>query len=452
MESTFDLSEKEKWNLVLQKIKADSMPAIYSTWIKPLRFISADEQNKEIRLTTNSTLSIGILRNRYMPIIKQAVLEVYGFDMEIIVSQGYEPENGGESEKQSDLPYQFEENALNPRYNFDTFVVGSNNELAYAACRAVAKGPASVNSNPLFIYGNSGLGKTHLMNAIGHYVQQNDPARRVLYLSSETFTNELVNALQSHEMDRFREKYRNIDILMIDDIQFIEKKESTQTELFHTFNTLYETNRQIVFTSDRPPKDISTIDQRLKSRFEWGLSVDIQPPDFETRVAILKNKAEMEDIEVNDEMLEIFYFIAEKITTNIRELEGALNTVIAHANLTNKPLTRKMAGEVLKGVFNTKNRTVDIPLIKNTVCAYYNINVQDMDSSKRTKNLAHPRQIAMYLCRELTDTSLPKIGKNFGNRDHTTVIHACEKISKEIKTDEELKKDIEKLKSSIMDI
>ena len=424
MESTFDLSEKEKWNLVLQKIKADSMPAIYSTWIKPLRFISADEQNKEIRLTTNSTLSIGILRNRYMPIIKQAVLEVYGFDMEIIVSQGYEPENGGESEKQSDLPYQFEENALNPRYNFDTFVVGSNNELAYAACRAVAKGPASVNSNPLFIYGNSGLGKTHLMNAIGHYVQQNDPARRVLYLSSETFTNELVNALQSHEMDRFREKYRNIDILMIDDIQFIEKKESTQTELFHTFNTLYETNRQIVFTSDRPPKDISTIDQRLKSRFEWGLSVDIQPPDF----------------------------IAEKITTNIRELEGALNTVIAHANLTNKPLTRKMAGEVLKGVFNTKDRTVDIPLIKNTVCAYYNINVQDMDSSKRTKNLAHPRQIAMYLCRELTDTSLPKIGKNFGNRDHTTVIHACEKISKEIKTDEELKKDIEKLKSSIMDI
>ena len=452
MESTFDLSEKEKWNLVLQKIKADSMPAIYSTWIKPLRFISADEQNKEIRLTTNSTLSIGILRNRYMPIIKQAVLEVYGFDMEIIVSQGYEPENGGESEKQSDLPYQFEENALNPRYNFDTFVVGSNNELAYAACRAVAKGPASVNSNPLFIYGNSGLGKTHLMNAIGHYVQQNDPARRVLYLSSETFTNELVNALQSHEMDRFREKYRNIDILMIDDIQFIEKKESTQTELFHTFNTLYETNRQIVFTSDRPPKDISTIDQRLKSRFEWGLSVDIQPPDFETRVAILKNKAEMEDIEVNDEMLEIFYFIAEKITTNIRELEGALNTVIAHANLTNKPLTRKMAGEVLKGVFNTKDRTVDIPLIKNTVCAYSNINVQDMDSSKRTKNLAHPRQIAMYLCRELTDTSLPKIGKNFGNRDHTTVIHACEKISKEIKTDEELKKDIEKLKSSIMDI
>jgi chromosomal replication initiator protein len=315
---------------------------------------------------------------------------------------------------------------------------------------AVAKSLATV-YNPLFLYGNSGLGKTHLMHAIGHYVLQNNPGKRVLCVSSEMFTNELVNAIQNKKMDEFRQKYRNIDILMIDDIQFIEKKDRTQEELFHTFNTLYENNKQIVLSSDRPPKEIETIDKRLQSRFEWGLPVDIQSPDFETRVAILKNKAEMEDIQVNEELIEIFYVIADKITSNIRELEGALNRVIAHANLMNKPLSKDTAKEVLTDVFDTSNRQVDPPLIKNTVCAYFGINVQDIDSAKRTKNLAHPRQIAMYLCRELTELSLPKIGENFGNRDHTTVMHACEKITKEMKSDEELRKLISELKSNILD-
>ena len=262
-----------------------------------------------------------------------------------------------------------------------------------------------MNSNPLFIYGSSGLGKTHLISAIGNHILENNPSRKFLYLSSERFTNELVNALQNHEMDKFREKYRNTDILMIDDIQFIEKKESTQEELFHTFNELYESNRQIVFTSDCPPKDIATIDQRLKSRFEWGLSVDIQPPDFETRVAILKNKAAMDNITIDDS---IIYVIAENITTNIRELEGALNRIGAYITLMNRPITMEQAAGILRQSFNIKERTVDIPLIKNTVCAKYNINVQDMESSKRKKDIAHPRQIAMYLCRELTEISLLK--------------------------------------------
>lgn len=265
------------------------------------------------------------------------------------------------------------------------------------------------------------------------------------------FTNELVNAIQNKKNEEFRNKYRGIDLLMIDDIQFIEKKDRTQEELFHTFETLYGTNKQIIFCSDRPPKEIETIDARLKSRFEWGLTVDIQSPDFETRVAILKNKAEMEDIQVNEDLLEIFYLIADKITSNIRELEGALNRVIAHANLMNKPLTKETAKEVLSGVFDTSSRAIDAPLIKNTVCGHFGINVADIESSKRTKNLAHPRQIAMYLCRELTELSLPKIGEFFGKRDHTTVMHACEKISNEMLKDEDLRNTISDLKSKILD-
>ena len=249
-------------------------------------------------------------------------------------------------------------------------------------------------------------------------------------------------------MDKFREKYRNTDLLMIDDVQFIEKKDSTQVELIHTFNELYESNRQIVFTSDRPPKDISTIDQRLKSRFEWGLSVDIQPPDFETRVAILKNKAAMDGLIVDDS---IIYIIAENITTNIRELEGALNKIGAWINLMNRPITMEQAEEILRQSFNIKERTIDIPLIKNTVCAKYNVNVQDMDSSKRKKDIAHSRQIAMYLCRELTDFSLPKIGNEFGNRDHTTVMYAINKITEEMEKSKDFKREIEELRRSIVD-
>ncbi|MGN1350641.1 MAG: chromosomal replication initiator protein DnaA [Anaerovoracaceae bacterium] len=450
----------EKWNEVLLKIKLEMMPTSYDTWIKPLVLKSVNIEKGIIQLITYSEMSKSILTNRYLNIIETAVAEIYGkkLTVELLISDEVIRSTNDKEDLEKEREYYEtvmkrpgnDELQLNPKYNFSTFVVGASNELAHAASLAVAKSPATV-YNPLFLYGNSGLGKTHLMHAIGHYVLQNDPGRKVLCVSSEMFTNELVNAIQNKKMTEFRQKYRNIDILMIDDIQFIEKKDRTQEELFHTFNTLYENNKQIVLSSDRPPKEIETIDKRLQSRFEWGLPVDIQSPDFETRVAILKNKAEMEDIQVNEELLEIFYVIADKITTNIRELEGALNRVIAHANLMNKPLTKETAKEVLTDVFDTSNRQIDAPLIKNTVCAHFGINVQDMDSSKRTKTLSHPRQIAMYLCRELTGLSLPKIGENFGNRDHTTVMHACEKITNDMKSNEELRNLISELKSAIMD-
>ena len=442
-----------KWDLVLKKMKLALNDTQYDTFFRLLRIVSVDQNNGKIQLSTHSKTIQDVIVQRYIPVLKQAVEEVYAQPMDInIVRQNIE--NVPEIPETPHLTVirpanqTYTEPFLNPGYTFSSFVVGSNNELAYAACNAVARGPAAVNSNPLFIYGSSGLGKTHLISAIGNFILDNNPSRRFLYLSSERFTNELVTALQNREMDKFREKYRNTDILMIDDIQFIEKKDSTQEELFHTFNELYESNRQIVFTSDRPPKDIATIDQRLKSRFEWGLSVDIQPPDFETRVAILKNKAAMDDITIDDS---IIYVIAENITTNIRELEGALNRIGAYVKLMNRPITMEQAAGILKQSFNIKERTVDIPLIKNTVCAKYNVNVQDMDSSKRKKDIAHARQIAMYLCRELTDISLPKIGKEFGNRDHTTVMHGINKITEEIQKSNEFKEEIEALKRSIMD-
>jgi len=450
---------KQKWDKVLSSIEKDMLSTPFNTWIKPLTPQSVDDKNKIINVVTYSDMSKSVLDNRYIMTLETMIKEVFGKDYRInlILSEDItKSANQADIEKEKNYYENVmkrpgdDEIYLNPRYTFSTFVVGSNNELAHAAALAVAKSPAT-EYNPLFIYGDSGLGKTHLMHAIGHHVLQNNPYKKVLYVSSELFTTELVNAIQSKNTTEFRNKYRNVDVLMIDDIQFIEKKDRTQEELFHTFNTLYDSNKQIILSSDRPPKEIETIDKRLQSRFEWGLPVDIQSPDFETRVAILKNKAEMEDINVTDELLDIFYLIADKITTNIRELEGALNRVIAHANLTNKPLSKTTAREVLTDVFDTSNRQIDIPLIKNTVCAYFGINVSDMDSSKRTKNLAHPRQVAMYLCRELTELSLPKIGENFGNRDHTTVLHACDKIAKDMQTDEMLRKTVSELKSSIMD-
>lgn len=451
MKENLTSEDLARWDLILEKMKQTVNGAQFDNFFKPLNMVSVDAEMGKILLSTNSPTVLNVINQRYLPALKQAAADIYGIMMmiEITIGQSSTPRAILE-ETPPDRPARqsYTEQFLNPSYTFDSFVVGSNNELAYAACFAAAKGPAAVNSNPLFIYGNSGLGKTHLISAIGNYVLENNPTRKFLYLSSERFTNELVNALQNREMDKFREKYRNTDILMIDDIQFIEKKESTQEELFHTFNELYESNRQIVFTSDRPPKDIATIDQRLKSRFEWGLSVDIQPPDFETRVAILKNKAAMDNITVDDS---IIFVIAENITTNIRELEGALNRIGAYITLMNRPITKEQAESILRQSFNIKERTVDIPLIKNTVCAKYNINVQDMDSSKRKKDIAHPRQIAMYLCRELTDISLPKIGKEFGNRDHTTVMHAINKITDQIEKDSDFKAEIEELRRSIMD-
>ena len=451
----------DNWDKVLGILQSTIMPAGFKSRIKPLK-VSEDMESRTITLIADDEMTISFINNRYLSDITAAVKRVYGSEYNVniknssgliertgpgesIVSDGSGDQSGDSG---SAKVLQNDDSALNPKYKFESFVTGPNNELAFAASEAVAKNTGGA-YNPLFIYGNSGLGKTHLMHAIGHYVMQNEPEKYVLYISSEMFTNELVNAIQSRKMEEFRTKYRSVDVLMIDDIQFIEKKDSTQEEIFHTFNALYEAHRQIVISSDRPPKEIKSIDNRLRSRFEWGLSVDIKSPDYETRIAILKNKAEMEDFRVTDDMLEIFDIIATKITANIRELEGALNRVIAHATLTKKPLTRETAREVLTDVFSTSSGTIDANLIKSAVCSRYNITVEEIESSKRTKALAFPRQIAMYLCRELTDLSLPKIGESFGNRDHTTVMHACDKISKQMETDNMLRSDIEDLKSGL---
>ncbi|NLY71398.1 MAG: chromosomal replication initiator protein DnaA, partial [Clostridiales bacterium] len=338
---------------------------------------------------------------------------------------------------------------LNPKYVFSTFVVGKNNHFAHAACLAVAETPPGTAYNPLFINGGAGLGKTHLMHAIGHHILRKTPTTKVLYVSSEMFTNELIRAIRENKTADFRRKYRNIDVLLIDDIQFIEKKESVQEEIFHTFNTLYEASKQIILSSDRPPKAITTLEERLRSRFEWGLIADIQPPDYETRVAILLKKAELEDIKITDEFMDVISIIAEKIQYNIRELEGAFIRVVAYASLTGQAITTDLAKEVLKDVFAINKKEITPDLIKKHVSKHFNIKPSDMESSKRARTYSFPRQIAMYMCRNMTDLSLPKIGEAFGNRDHTTVLHACDKIEKEVRSNEALNEVIKHLEEVI---
>lgn len=332
--------------------------------------------------------------------------------------------------------------SLNPKYVFETFVTGNSNRFAHAAALAVAESPALV-YNPFFMYGGVGLGKTHLMHAIGHRILKNHPRLRVLYISSEKFTNELINSIRDGNPESFRQKYRNIDVLLVDDIQFLSKKEHTQEEFFHTFNTLHEANKQIIISSDRPPREIQTLEDRLRSRFEWGLITDIQAPDLETRIAILRKKALLENLNVpNDVMV----YIASRIDNNIRELEGALIRVMAYASLTNQVVTNELATEALKDVFATgKTKQITLELIQEIVASYFKIKVEELLAKKRTRNLAFPRQIAMYLCRELTDTSLPRIGEMFGGRDHTTVIHAHDKINRERNEDMKLNNTIKEL-------
>ena len=331
---------------------------------------------------------------------------------------------------------------LNPKYTFETFVIGNSNRFAHAASLAVAEVPAKV-YNPFFIYGGVGLGKTHLMHAIGHRILQNNPNAKVLYISSEKFTNELINSIRDGNPESFRQKYRNIDVLLVDDIQFLSKKEHTQEEFFHTFNTLHEADKQIIISSDRAPREIPTLEDRLRSRFEWGLITDIQPPDLETRIAILRKKALLEHLDVpNDVMV----YIASRIDNNIRELEGALIRVMAYASLTNQTVNIDLATEALKDIFpNGRPKQVTTEIIKEVVANYFKIKLDELIAKKRTRNVAFPRQIAMYLCRELTDTSLPRIGELFGGRDHTTVIHAHDKISRERNEDVKLNNTIKEL-------
>ncbi len=338
---------------------------------------------------------------------------------------------------------------LNQRYTFGSFVVGHGNRFAHAASLAVAEAPAKA-YNPLFLYGGVGLGKTHLMQAIGHHLAASNPRAKILYISSETFTNELINSIRDDKTLQFKNKYRNIDLLLVDDIQFLAGKERTQEEFFHTFNALYENGKQIVVSSDRPPKEIPTLEERLRSRFEWGLTADIQPPDYETRIAILKKKAELSELTMQDEILS---YMASKIYSNIRELEGALIRVIAFASLNGSEITVELVDRVLKDIISpvAANKNISIDIIKKVAAEFYSIDLDDMSAKIRTKEIATARQVAMYLARELTKSSLPKIGNEFGGRDHTTVLHAYNKIKTARKNNTEIKEAIkaitEKIKS-----
>jgi len=415
------------WEQVVQRLQKKINTQSFDHWIKPLKPVTI--YGNTVFIEVPNHFSRDWLLDRYAAVFKQAFERVLGHDVAVQflltaeVPQVLQALTRLKTGPQERFTY------LNPKYTFDTFVVGNSNRFAHAAALAVADGPARA-YNPLFVYGGVGLGKTHLMHAIGHHILARAPYLNVAYVTSEHFTNELINAIRDDDMPGFRRRYRNIDILLIDDIQFLAGKERTQEEFFHTFNTLYEAAKQIVISSDRPPKDIPTLEDRLRSRFEWGLIADIQPPDFETRVAILRKKAQLDNVEVPDETL---HYIADRIQSNIRELEGAFIRVVAFASLTQNPITPEMAADVLKDIISPKApRPITCQLIQEAVSDYFQLKPEDLKAKKRTRNVAFPRQLAMYLTRELTDMSLPKIGEEFGGRDHTTVIHAYEKISQEL--------------------
>lgn len=433
------------WDKTLSLVKTELTEVSFSTWIKTIEPISIDDNI--VILKVHNDFNRDIITGRYSTLISNAIKQVTHkqYELKIIIPN---EETAMHKEKVNrPAREQIQTKNLNPKYTFDTFVIGNSNRFAHAASVAVAEQPAKA-YNPLFIYGGVGLGKTHLMNAIGHYIMQNNANAKIAYVSSETFTNELINSIRDDRNVEFRNRYRNVDVLLVDDIQFIAGKESTQEEFFHTFNALHESNKQIIISSDRPPKEIPTLEDRLRSRFEWGLITDIQPPDIETRIAILRKKAQMENMDVPDEVMS---FIASKIQANIRELEGALIRIVAYSSLANGEITVDIAREALKEIFSSKKRQINVPLIKEVVSKKFNIKIEDFNAKKRTRSIAFPRQIAMYLTRELTDLSLPKIGEEFGGRDHTTVIHAHEKISNDMKNDPYLKEKIEKIISSLKD-
>ena len=434
----------EIWDKTLDLIKVELTEVSFNTWLKAIQPVNLSDNLFTFSVPDDFTK--GILEARYLTLIRNALKQVSSIYYDINLIIGSEEKN---SMREQTIPEKSNEDqsnsSLNPKYTFDTFVIGNSNRLAHAASVAVAESPAKA-YNPLFIYGGVGLGKTHLMHAIGHYIQNQNKKAKVMYVSSETFTNELINSIRDDRNVEFRNKYRTIDVLLVDDIQFIVGKERTQEEFFHTFNALHEANKQIIISSDRTPKEIPTLEDRLRSRFEWGLIADIQAPDLETRIAILKKKAKMENLQIADSVM---HLIAKKIQSNIRELEGALIRIVAYSSLTNGEINEALAEEALKDIItNIKPKIVSASTIKEAVGIFYNIKIEDFTAKKRNRSIVYPRQIAMYLCREITDLSLPKIGEEFG-RDHTTIMHAHEKISKEIQIDPSLKSIIEDLTNKI---
>ncbi len=417
------------WEQTIILVQEESSQPILNNWFKSIYPINF--QDDVLTLSVPNTFAKDWIEDRYLPILLEKIEFLLGRKIKLRLTISSTENNDWAPHRNEELPI----TSLNPKNVFDTFVVGNSNRFAHAAALAVAEVPAKA-YNPLFIYGGVGLGKTHLMQAIGHQILARFGSLKVVYVSSETFTNDLINAIKDDKTPEFRAKYRTADVLLIDDIQFLKNKESTQEEFFHTFNTLHQADKQLVISSDRPPKDIPTLEDRLRSRFEWGLITDIQPPDLETRIAILRKKAQLDDLEIPHE---VNLYMATQIQANIRELEGALTRVVAYSNFHNLPITVDLAAQCLKDILSPiKPKRIDIPLIMETVANYFGIRIDDLKSKKRTRELSYPRHIAMYLSRELTDLSLPKVGEAFGGRDHTTVIHGCDKISTELKNDQTL--------------
>ena len=442
---------KEKWPDILFYLKNEYgiSDVSFKTWILPLE-IAAVEDNTVVLIVPEESIGLNYIKKKYYLPIKVSISEVTGqdYEVEFILSDDFKKEDFRpvpEPVKQLD---KFEKAGLNPKYTFANFIVGDNNNLAHAASLAVAESPAKV-YNPLYIYGGVGLGKTHLMQAIAHFVLSSDPEKKVLYVTSENFTNEIIDAIRNgnpQSNSLFREKYRSADVLLIDDIQFISGKESTQEEFFHTFNELYEHKKQIIISSDKPPKDIKGLEDRLISRFLWGLPIDLQSPNYETRVAILKKKIELEDSpNIPDDVI---FYIAANVSSNIRELEGALTKIIAYSKLTSSQVTLEFAEDVLKDLFTDHHEITPDDIIK-IVSEHFGITVAEITSRKKSRDIVYPRQLCMYLSRTLTDAAQSLIGKKLGNRDHTTVIHGYEKIQSDIDKNEKVRNDVEILKKKI---
>ena len=441
--------QKAEINELLTKAKdclKTEVPYIsYNTWIKD--FEIEQIENNIIYIRTQTKLQKDMLESRYLPLIQNTFSFLTNINYEIKILSDEEMGEKKPSFSGENLSYSYKSTNLKPEYTFDSFVVGDNNKFAHAAALAVAEAPATA-YNPLFLYGGSGLGKTHLMHAIGNEILKRDKDAKILYISAETFMNQLISAITENKTEEFRNKYRNITVLLIDDIQFIAGKKSTQEEFFHTFNALHDSRKQIIISSDRPPRDIELLEERLRTRFEWGLLADISNPDYETRLAILRKKAMLNNVIIDDEILSN---IAVKIDANIRELEGALKKVIAKASLNNCPITMELTNQAIADILLHKEKVLSIEYIQEIVSKYFRISVDDLKSSRRSSDVAYPRQIAMYLCRNVAQISLPKIGAGFGKRDHSTVMHACKKIEEDMKTDTNTKLIVETVQNSLFE-
>ena len=443
----------EKWDEILQTVKTehDVSDISFDTWIKPLEVFGV-EGNTLYILVPSEQMTLSYISKKYYLPLKVAIAEIIGTEYEIQFilpeqTRNIRPSNN--KGKKTPEPEASKRSNLNPNYTFDTFVVGSNNRFAQSASLAVAESPGEA-YNPLYIYGGPGLGKTHLMHSIGHFILERNPEAKVLYVTSEEFTNEVIESIRSGNasaMNKFREKYRTIDVLMIDDVQFIIGKESTQEEFFHTFNALHSAGKQIILTSDKPPKDMETLEERIRSRFEWGLMADIGAPDYETRMAILRRKVESDDMSLSDDILN---YIANNIKSNIRELEGALNKLLAYSNLEKTEITMEIAKKELQNIITPdKPREITPQLIIEVVSEHFQISLDQMISKNRSNEIARPRQIAMYLCKTMTDIPLDSIGSLLGGRDHSTIIHGIKKIADEYDSNEQTRNLIENIKKKI---